>query len=451
MPADLDETFSSVRQAQAQLMEAAAQVGVVATSYDLTPKQMIEQFMHRDPQGNIDRIYEKIIREAPAVKQAEAKVLQTQRNLDQANLNLSYCRVFAEIDGVVSRRNVNPGNNVQAGQQVMALQSTRDLWVDANFKETQLASLRIGQHVDIYADMYGERKMFKGHVTGFTMGTGSTLALLPPENATGNFVKSCSGCPCGSNWTNTPHNDPLFIGLSVDALRVRQGEADGSMPAKYLQPYLDGAARVAIAADRARPTARPDPESEASETMASLQLPVARRAINPWLVAAVVVIPTFMEILDTTVANVSLRDIAGGLSAAVIDSRVGDHELLGGQCDRRAALRLAGGSPRPPQLLSALDRRVHDSSGLCGMATSLWQIIVFRALQGVGGGGLQPSSQGILLDSFPAEKQGAAMTLFGVAALLAPVVGPTLGGWITVQYEWRWIFYINVPVGLLAL
>ncbi len=91
------------------------------------------------------------------------------------------------------------------------------------------------------------------------------------------------------------------------------------------------------------------------------------------------------------------------------------------------------------------------SSGLCGMATSLWQIILFRAMQGLAGGGLQPSSQGILLDSFPQEKQGAAMTLFGVAALLAPVVGPTLGGWITVQYEWRWIFYINVPVGLLAL
>ena len=85
------------------------------------------------------------------------------------------------------------------------------------------------------------------------------------------------------------------------------------------------------------------------------------------------------------------------------------------------------------------------------MATSLGQIILFRAMQGLAGGGLQPSSQGILLDTFPPEKQGAAMTLFGIAALLAPVVGPTLGGWITVQYEWRWIFYINVPVGLLAL
>src|SRR5207302_3769636 len=91
------------------------------------------------------------------------------------------------------------------------------------------------------------------------------------------------------------------------------------------------------------------------------------------------------------------------------------------------------------------------ASALCGMATSLGQIILFRVLQGLAGGGLQPSSQGVLLDAFPPEKQGAAQTMFGVAALLAPVVGPTLGGYLTVNYDWRWIFYINLPVGALAL
>ena len=91
------------------------------------------------------------------------------------------------------------------------------------------------------------------------------------------------------------------------------------------------------------------------------------------------------------------------------------------------------------------------ASGLCGMATSLGQLILFRVLQGLAGGGLQPSSQGVLLDAFPPERQGMAMTLFGLAALIAPVVGPTLGGWITDDYTWRWVFWINVPVGLLAL
>ncbi len=239
VPAELDETFSSVRQAQGQLMEAAAQLGVEASSYDLKPKQMIAQFMQRDPQGNIDRIYEKIIREAPAVKQAEAKVLQAQRNLDQANLNLSYCSVFAEIDGVVSRRNINPGNNVQAGQQVMALQSIHDLWVDANFKETQLAALRIGQQVDLYADMYGGRMTFKGHISGFTMGTGSTIALLPPENATGNFVKVVQRLPVRIELDDyDPGQAPLFIGLSVTPYVDVKEKPTGPHAGEFLQPYL---------------------------------------------------------------------------------------------------------------------------------------------------------------------------------------------------------------------
>jgi MFS transporter, DHA2 family, multidrug resistance protein len=90
------------------------------------------------------------------------------------------------------------------------------------------------------------------------------------------------------------------------------------------------------------------------------------------------------------------------------------------------------------------------ASALCGMATSLSQLILFRVIQGLAGGGLQPSSQAALLDAFPSEKQGTAMTLFGLAALVAPVVGPTLGGWITDDYSWRWVFYINVPIGLVA-
>src|SRR6185369_1946847 len=108
----------------------------------------------------------------------DAKLLQAQQNLAEAELNLRYCKVVAEIDGVVTRREVNPGNNVVAGQSLMAIRSLTDIWVDANFKETQLAELRIGLPVDIEADMYGSRERFKGRVSGVTMGTGSTLALL---------------------------------------------------------------------------------------------------------------------------------------------------------------------------------------------------------------------------------------------------------------------------------
>jgi MFS transporter, DHA2 family, multidrug resistance protein len=177
---------------------------------------------------------------------------------------------------------------------------------------------------------------------------------------------------------------------------------------------------------------------------------VSRSAINPWFVAAAVVVPTFMEVLDTTIANVALRYIAGGLSASNVDS---EWVLTSYLAANATILPITG------WLSARLGRRNYFlfsiavftiASGLCGIATSLEQLILFRVIQGLGGGGLQPSSQAILLDSFPPEKQGAAQTMFGIAALLAPVVGPTLGGYLTVTYNWRWIFYINLPVGAIG-
>jgi MFS transporter, DHA2 family, multidrug resistance protein len=185
--------------------------------------------------------------------------------------------------------------------------------------------------------------------------------------------------------------------------------------------------------------------------VSSVAIAPTRAAINPWVVAAVVVVPTFMEVLDTTIANVALRYIAGGLSAAVVDSEWVITSYLAANA---TILPISG------WLSARLGRRNYFmlsiaiftiSSGLCGMATSLNQLIFFRVLQGLAGGGLQPSSQAVLIDAFPREKQGSAMTLFGLAALLAPVVGPTLGGYLTDNYNWRWIFYINVPVGTIAL
>src|SRR5882762_1493107 len=191
--------------------------------------------------------------------------------------------------------------------------------------------------------------------------------------------------------------------------------------------------------------------SVASTTIATMELPLARRAINPWIAALAVVIPTFMEVLDTTIANVALRYMAGGLSAPVTDSEWVITSYLAANA---IILPISG------WLGTRLGRRNYFlisiaiftlASAMCGMATSLGMLIASRVLQGLAGGGLQPSSQGVLLDAFPKEKQGAAQTLFGIAALLAPVVGPTLGGYITDNYGWRWIFYLNVPVGILAL
>jgi MFS transporter, DHA2 family, multidrug resistance protein len=192
-----------------------------------------------------------------------------------------------------------------------------------------------------------------------------------------------------------------------------------------------------------------------SSVSANLPLARALRAddlpFNPWIVALTVTLATFMEVLDTSIANVSLPHIAGTLSATQEEST---WVLTSYLVSNAIILPLSG-------WLSALMGRKRfymtcvalftASSALCGMATSLPMLVCFRVLQGIGGGGLQPSEQAILVDTFPASKRGMAMAVYTIAVLCAPVLGPTLGGWITDNYSWRWIFYINVPVGILSL
>jgi membrane fusion protein (multidrug efflux system) len=232
VPPDLDQTFSSVLQAQADLIQSAAELGVFH-SYGQTPKQMVEEF---EKQGDVNQTFARLAAQAPAVKQAEAKLEAANRDLAVAELNLQYCDVVAEIDGVVTRRNVNPGNNVQVGQGLMAIRSLSEVWVDANFKETQLDNLRIGQPVDLYVDMYGNRQVFKGRISGFTMGTGSTLALLPAQNATGNFVKVVQRLPVRIDLQDyDPDKSPLFVGTSVVPYVYIKRPPTGPDAGKFLQ------------------------------------------------------------------------------------------------------------------------------------------------------------------------------------------------------------------------
>jgi membrane fusion protein, multidrug efflux system len=242
VPPDLDQTFSAVREAQAALIQSAAQLGVLK-SYNQTPKEMVEEF-EKSGSGDIDRTLARLAAEAPAVKQAEAKLEAAKRDLAQAELDLRYCDIVAEIDGVITRRNVNPGNNVQVGQALMAIRSLDEIWVDANFKETQLRDLRIGQPVDLNVDMYGGRQTFKGRIAGFTMGTGSTLALLPAQNATGNFVKVVQRLPVRIELVGyDAEKSPLFIGTSVIPVVHINEPATGRDAGKFLQaraPQIQG-------------------------------------------------------------------------------------------------------------------------------------------------------------------------------------------------------------------
>jgi membrane fusion protein (multidrug efflux system) len=234
VPPDLDQTFSSVLQAQAPLIQSAAQLGVIH-SFEEGPSHMVEAF---EKEGDVNSTFARLAADAPDVKQAESKLEAAKRDLGQAELDLRYCDVVAEIDGVITRRNVNPGDNIQVGQALMAIRSLDEIWIDANFKETQLGDLRIGQPVDLYVDMYGGRRVFEGRISGFTEGTGSTLALLPPENATGNFVKVVQRLPVRIDLVNyDPDKNPLFIGTSVEPYVYFNKPPTGPDAGKFLQTH----------------------------------------------------------------------------------------------------------------------------------------------------------------------------------------------------------------------
>lgn len=172
---------------------------------------------------------------------------------------------------------------------------------------------------------------------------------------------------------------------------------------------------------------------------------------NPWLIAVIVSLAAFMEVLDTSIANVALPYIAGSLAASNDESTwVLTSYLASNAIVLPISGWLAGTLGRKRFFMGCLFIFT-VSSLLCGIAPTLGLLLLFRVLQGVGGGGLQPMAQAILADTFPPEKRGLAFALYGITVVVAPTVGPTLGGWITFNYSWRWIFFINIPVGIVTL
>jgi MFS transporter, DHA2 family, multidrug resistance protein len=176
-----------------------------------------------------------------------------------------------------------------------------------------------------------------------------------------------------------------------------------------------------------------------------------RPAVNPWIIAITVTLATFMEVLDTSIANVALPHIAGSLSAGQDEST---WVLTSYLVSNAIVLPLSG------WLSSIIGRKnfymgcvalFTISSFMCGLAPNLATLIICRILQGAGGGGLQPSEQAILADTFPPAKRGMAFAVYGIAVVTAPAIGPTLGGWITDNFSWRWIFFINIPVGIISI
>ncbi len=350
-----------------------------------------------------------LVTQAQAVS-AGARVQGARADLAAAELNLSYTTIVASVEGEVTKKSVEPGQILQPGQALMALIPLKDVWVTANFKETQLADVRPGQTAEVHVDMYG--RTIAGKVDSIAGGTGARMSLLPPENATGNYVKVVERIPVKIVFDSLPEG-------VISAPRHERGR-------NHHYPLRSGM----------------DTSINSTATGVS---------INPWIIAMTVMLATFMEVLDTSVANVALPHIAGSLSSSVDEAT---WVLTSYLVSNAIVLPLSGwfssifGRKRFYMSCVALFTL---SSMLCGLAPSLTVLIICRILQGIGGGALQPISQAILVESFPRHKQGMAMAVYGMGVVVAPVIGPTLGGWITDNYSWRWIFLINIPIGALSL
>ncbi len=344
-------------------------------------------------------------------RQATLELAQAQ--LHEAELNLSYTRIVAPLDGIVGKKSVAIGDHVSPGQLLFALVDTHHLWATANFRETQLENIRPGQLATVHVDALDLD--LRGKVESIGGATGARLSVFPPENATGNYVKVVQRFPVRIVFDGGQH------GLDLDSPRhERRAAGDGSVssqaPARpaYFQTGWTGGK-------------------------------------NPWAIALVVTLATFMEVLDTSIANVSLPHIAGDLSVTQDEST---WILTSYLVSNAIILPVSGwfatkvGRKRFYMSCVAL---FGLSSFLCGIAPSLGWLIFFRVVQGLGGGGLGPSEQAILADTFPPAKRGMAFAVYGMAVVLAPAIGPTLGGFITDHFSWRWVFFINVPVAMVSL
>ena len=327
--ASVAATEQQVAQAQAKVLQAEAGLRAAGTA----PQQMASA--------------------RSRAQAAQAQAQQKKAELEQALLNLQYTRLAAPVNGIVSNRTVEVGQNVQIGQELMKIINLDDIWVTANFKESQLRLMRPGQRATISVDAYG--KKYNGHVESIAGASGALFSLLPPENATGNYVKVVQRVP---------------VKITFDP-----GETKRAHSAAGNVGRTEGLGEMSSAALTADGAALPRP------------------VVNPWVIALAVTLATFMEVLDTSIANVSLPHIAGSLSAGTDEST---WVLTSYLVSNAIVLPLSGwissivGRKRFYMSCVAI---FTVSSLLCGLAPNLGMLIFFRILQGAGGGGLHPASR----------------------------------------------------------
>ena len=325
---------------------------------------------------------------------------------------------------------------------MFAVVADTGLWVDANPKESDMTYVRAGLPATVTIDAFPGRE-WKGTICSIAPGTGAQFAILPPQNASGNWVKVVQRVPLrfcfdpNEDTTRPARRHERLSSRSTPAARARlRGALEGL--GQWVRRLRRHPRR---GADRRHPMNAQATAPPLYETIA----PTLK-----WLLTVCIMMATIMQALDTTIANVALPYMQGSLSttqdqinwvltsyivaAAIMTSPLGWMATRFGR----------------KKLFIVCTAGFTVASMLCGVALSIEQMVAYRLLQGVFGAALVPLSQAVMLDIFPPAKRGSAMAIWGMGVMLGPIMGPTLGGWLTDSYSWRWVFFVNLPFGILT-
>ena len=376
------------------------------------------------------------------IAQATAAALRANALQRQAELNLGYTTITAPIDGVVGNRTLRVGQYVQAGTQLMSVVPVQGAYVVANYKETQLTNVREGQAVDIEVDMF-PGQIVHGHVDSIAPASGQEFALLPPDNATGNFTK-------------VVQRIPVRIALDSNAQYPASNCGRACLSSRPLRRARRSAARR-----RPHPPAftRPIPEHRAmsnqSPSASISALPTSpaasssstdpnRASVTTWIAVSAAMIGSFMAILNIQITNASLLNIEGGIGTGVDNgSWISTSYLIG----EIVVIPLTDFLSR----VFSFRRYMIASAALfamfsvaCAFTHDLPSMIAMRGLQGFAGGVLIPMAFTLVLTKLPKSQQPVGLAIFALSVTFAPAIGPTIGGYLTENYGWRTIFYVNV-------
>ena len=361
----------------------------------------------------------------PAYMQAKAALDDAQRNLDLTTVRAPMNGIATQVD------QIQLGRFVMAGTPVFSVIDTSNPWVDANPKESDFTYVAVGQSVTLDVDAFPNH-VFKGTVGSLSPGTGAQFAILPPQNATGNFVKVVQRVP---------------VRIYFDKQRQVRAEAEG----RHERLRHDRHQPSPLARRPARLRRRWRRKRTDGRCRIRPQRPIAVPGLRRNMVTICAMTATIMQALDTTIANVALPYMQGTLSASqdqinwVLTSYIVAAAIM------TAPVGWIANRFGRKRIFIVCSGGFTIASVLCGLAQDINQMVLFRLLQGVFGAALVPLSQAVMLDSYALHERAKAMSIWGMGVMMGPIMGPSLGAWLTETYSWHWVFFVNLPFGIFTV